>query len=39
MATILFSNSLSSSIDQEWAESTGSASYVKMGNKPMDHVA
>ena len=38
MATIIFSNSPSGSIDQEWAESIGSAPYVKMENKPMGHV-
>ncbi len=39
MATILFSSSPSGNIDQEWAESIGSAPYVKIENKPMDNVA
>ncbi len=38
MATILFDNSPSGSIYQEWAESIGSASHVKIENKPMCHV-
>ena len=38
MATILFGNSPSGSIDQEWAESIVSASHVKIENKPMGHV-
>lgn len=38
MATILFDNSPSGSMDQEWAESIESAPYVKIENKLMDHV-